>query len=825
MAKASPLQGDFSGGELTPLAYGHVGSEKYKKSAAKILNYVPVPQGGLVHRPGEYYVHNAKSGLVAPRLEDFKYSTEQAYIIEFGGTGHLVGEGYARFFRNHGIIKAVDAAGAPNSAAWNSGFTYVVNDLVLVGGVTYRAINRGGGLNQNKPPATEPLYWYPFEDHIYEIGTPYPDAIFPEVEFAQSADVLYAAHKTYPPIKIVRYSHTDWRISGITFLDGPYLNVNATTNKIGASAATGTVTVTADSTAGINNDVGFVVTDVGRYIRIKNGATWAYGIILSRTSSTVISVLVLLGDFPLLAAKTVSWRLGVWSYTTGFPAAVSFHEDRLFFGGATAFPQRVDGSMTGDYENFTPSSATDGSVANNHAVAYTLSSNDVNSIHWHRSHDKGLVAGTPGGEWVIRPASTGEALSPTNVNAKQVTAHGSAKISPILVGSSIMFAQGSRKRLRAFGYDAQKEKFESPDSTLGFEHLLKYGITKLIRQREPFGIIWAISADGRLIGCSHTEDLSALSVAGHQHILGGKGYLDIGIAKVKSGACIPVADGSREELWLCVERDINGVTQRQIGYLTKFFDETDPQRNAFFVDAGLTYDSPLNIVSFIGTSPVEVFYTAHGLVTGDKVRINTSFELSELDDKVKTVTRIDANNFSIDGVDGGLIQNNLYGAQIRKLVTVISGLGHLEGQEVAILTDGSVHPSKTVLSASITLDYGAALVHIGLQRNADGQLLRLEAGSQDGTALGKKRRSHETGILVHRSLNLLLGMGFDEMDRVIFRSPSNAMSQAPPLYSGIITENIEADYDTENLISWRQDQPLPSTILAIMPQVSTQDKG
>lgn len=826
MAKASPLQGDFSGGEITPLAYGHVGSEKYRKSAGKLLNYVPIPQGAALHRSGSYYVNNAKNSFLPPRLHDFKYSTEQAYILELSDSSYTIGWGSARFYRNHGIIKAVDASGNPNSAAWNSGTTYPINALVLYGGVTYRAANLGVGLNQNKIPSAEPLFWHPFENHIYEILTPFPGLYVKETEFAQSADVLYFAHEYLPPGKFLRYSHTDWRLQAINFIDGPYLNINGTTTQITVTGPTlGVYLFEANFVNGINNDTGFQTTDVGRKIRIKNGTTWASGYITNRINTLKVEVALVIGTFP--AAATKDWRLGLWSATTGYPSSVAFHEDRLFYGGTRTYQQRVDGSMTGDYENFTPSEASTGSTeATNLAVAYTLNSNDVNKIHWMRSHEKGLVAGTPGGEWVVRPASTGESLNNKNVNAKQVTNYGSARISPLLVGSSVVFVQGSKRRLRALTHQIETtDKFVAPDFTLGFEHLLKKGVVKLIRQREPFEIIWAILEDGRIIGCSHSEDLTSLNVAGSQHILGGLGYLGVSNAKVKDGACIPVADGSREEVWLCVEREVNGVIVRQIEYFNKFFDEEDNQRDAFFLDAGLTYDNPLNVVSFINNDPVEVFYTAHGLITGDKVRINTDFELSELDDKIFTVTRIDADNFSIDGVDGGLIQNNLYGAEIRKLVTVIGGLGHLEGQEVGVLTDGSVHPNRIVSGGEITLEYGAALVHVGYKRNADGQLLRQEAGSQDGTALGKKRRTHETGILVHRSLNLLLGMNFEKMDRVIFRATDDPMTEAPPLYSGIITENIEADYDTENLISWRQDQPLPSTILAVMPQVFTQDKG
>ncbi|MDX7047619.1 hypothetical protein SJZ88_22620, partial [Enterobacter hormaechei] len=43
-----------------------------------------------------------------------------------------------------------------------------------------------------------------------------------------------------------------------------------------------------------------------------------------------------------------------------------------------------------------------------------------------------------------------------------------------------------------------------------------------------------------------------------------------------------------------------------------------------------------------------------------------------------------------------------------------SGLSHLEGQTVNILSDASVEPQKTVTGGAVTLESPGAVVHIGL---------------------------------------------------------------------------------------------------------------
>jgi hypothetical protein len=45
-----------------------------------------------------------------------------------------------------------------------------------------------------------------------------------------------------------------------------------------------------------------------------------------------------------------------------------------------------------------------------------------------------------------------------------------------------------------------------------------------------------------------------------------------------------------------------------------------------------------------------------------------------------------------------------------------------------------------------------------------------------------------------------------------------------PLFTGDRSTEWEGDYTTDNTPCWRFDQPLPGTILAIMPQQMTQDR-
>ena len=108
---------------------------------------------------------------------------------------------------------------------------------------------------------------------------------------------------------------------------------------------------------------------MGRCIRIKVGSTWGWGTITARASTTSITVSVQSAMGGTTASSV--WRLGVWGTANGYPRAVAFHQDRLFWAGCAQYPNRLDGSNTSDYENFAPS-GTDGTVVDSNAVSFSL---------------------------------------------------------------------------------------------------------------------------------------------------------------------------------------------------------------------------------------------------------------------------------------------------------------------------------------------------------------------------------------------------------------------------------------------------------------------
>ena len=86
---------------------------------------------------------------------------------------------------------------------------------------------------------------------------------------------------------------------------------------------------------------------------------------------------------------------------------------------------------------------------------------------------------------------------------------------------------------------------------------------------------------------------------------------------------------------------------------------TSNQVNDFTVVEGPSYVRKMSgktlstaITTATQTNPVQITSTAHGFETGDKVAIFDVVGMPQINDTLFTVTRVDANNFTLDGEDG-----------------------------------------------------------------------------------------------------------------------------------------------------------------------------
>ena len=836
MAAASISQQSFNAGELSPLVFARADVAKYKNGMARSKNGYGLVQGGWTRRSGTHYAAPTKANGVA-RLARFEFSTTQAYQIEFGNL-------YARFYMNNGPIleSAVTISGATAAnpvviTATSHGFSNG-DDVEIAGVVGMTQLNGRRFTVANKTTHTFELYdtdtvtsvnglaYTAYASagtaaRVYTVTTTYAAADVPYLKLTQSADTIYITHPSYPPRKLTRTAHASWTITTITFLDGPYLPTNTTTTTITPSGTTGAgITLTASAA------VFTPVSDVGRLVRIKHSTTWGYAVITAVASTTSATATV----SSAFGATTGSadWRLGVWSIGTGYPGAVCFYEDRLAFGGSTSYPQRIDLSKSSDYENMAPTDAA-GVVAADAAIAITLNASDVNVIRWLQDDEKGLLVGTVGGEWIVRPATTSEAMSSTNIAAKRSTTYGSANAAPLRAGKATLYLQRAGRKLRELAYVYQDDGFRAPDMTVLSEHITYGGVKQIDYQQETQSIVWATRNDGILLSFIYERDQEVLGW--HWHELGG--FSDSAQeqpAEVEWVSCNPAPDGTRDEAWVIVKRYINGATRRYVEYIGTAWERGDAQSDAFYVGSCLTLNNTVaqTLTPGAGATVADtanVVFTAGGsvFVAGDVNRY-IHYDYTDANGDTQRASAIITEYTSGTAVKATILNawpslTLIASAGWRMSVTTVSGLWHLEGQSVSIFADGATLPATTVANGAVTLAYAASKVAVGLGFNSDGQLMRPEPGAPDGSSQGKLRRISGVNFRLHDTGSIKIGRDFDNLTRQTFRTSSDPAGVAPPLFSGDKFWEWEGDYDRDGYVCWRIDQPEPCTVLAAMPRI------
>lgn len=841
-----------------------------KNGVALCQRFIPTIQGGMTRCPGTYYIGNAKTisdpadkAAYSPRLVSFEFSTTQAYIIEFGesyirfwkdraqltlnGSAYEISSSYQwedlfdlNFFQSNDVLFITHPSYRQAKLVRNGETSWSLQDLVTTNGPfseefdlgsasRLRTLNRFGTTKTGTPSEV-----YTPISAVSSVatasGTQYRVTTSNQHFLKEGEPVCIdsVAGSGQLPIDInnntiTRY-HSAQSVGSTTF----YVTAPSGTAS-GSYASAGTV-----YWAAFKDISPFGSNQILRFFAPANGTVDSYGTIGSiahagRVYAYGVMVGTESGDYLSLNRL----RIGFWVGTSGFPATATIHEGRLCFYGTPADPTRLDASVVNDYENFEPSPLDNTGPDDSNAISFPLASNGVNAGIWLASDERGLIAGSAGQEWVVRPSVLSEALTPTNVSAKPATKWGSSNVAPNVIGKAVLFVQRAGRKLMEFQYFFDVDGFRVEDLTVLSEHMTLSGIKQMAHQKVPQSINWALRNDGLLTGVTYDRDGNNVKAAWHRHPIGGVSNASGDAAVVESIAVIPSPDGTSEEIYLLVRRWVNGGIVFHIEYMTQIFDASMEVQDAFFVDGGLTYDSPLTItaVGSAATDRVQVTSGSHSLSNGNSIRLSGIVGLPALNDARYIVASAATNTFQIlDTGSAAISWNSVSGTgsyayvsngEVRKYVSTVSGMGHLQGETLVALVDGEPVSSVTIAGSAATFSTDFVTAHIGYSFKSRIQTLRFEAGAADGTSQGKIQRHHRMGLLLDRQgKGLKMGRDFDNLADIPLEDPIDL-----PLFSGFKSQPFEGDYSLDARVCIEQEVPLPSTILAVLPRMDTEDGG
>jgi hypothetical protein len=633
---------------------------------------------------------------------------------------------------------------------------------------------------------------------IYELSTDYTEDEIYDIKYAQRGDLLYMVHPNHPPAILTRSAATSWSIDDIEFVKSPFADQNSTSTTLTCSAATGSITVTASSAV-------FEAGHVGTTWQIIDGTTTGTFKITAFTSSTQVTATVV-DTVP--TAATDQWSEAAWSSVRGYPETINFHQNRMLLCCTEKDPQRGWASDIGVYDSFDIESTEDDT-----GFDFDLPSNEYNKILWTLSGEN-FTIGTSGSEFILTGGTNNSTLTPANRSVKKQTAYGSENGVALSFGSYQYFIQRTGRKLMEFAYKWEENQYSSGDMTILSDHITESGIKEFALRKNQDAIMFCVLNNGKI--AAFTRETTQNVVAWSRLETDGL---------FKSVCCLPRATGN-DDVVVIVERTINGSTTKYIEYFEQYIDED--QTMACFLDCSLSYDGyalteGITLTSTDTTGDVTLTSSA-SYFTSSQVGRNLKIVDSthNVIGKAKITGYVSATEvtatiireFADTSIDGGTWAVG---------VVTISGLDHLEGEDVSCLLDGSYNETTyTVTSGSITLPRDYCYVTIGLLKESTLKTMPLYEGSQAGTAVGKYSRSPYIAINMYKTLGITAGDDENQYE-VIERNATTPMGEAEPLVTDIERLPTGNEWEKQSQVTIKQPKPYPCNILGLVQFTDTEE--
>jgi hypothetical protein len=528
--------------------------------------------------------------------------------------------------------------------------------------------------------------------------------------------------------------------------------------------------------------------------------------------------------------------------STGFdlnPSAVAFAQQRLFLANDSLYQESIWGSELGAFSVFYPKTPSTDSTA----VAFRISGAKYNPVK-HIVPLSKLVVLTENSEFVINP--DGSSITPTNINILAQSYNGSSGLKPLVINDTCLYVQSKGSAVRDLSFEFNIDGFTGNEISIFANHLFEgYELLDWCYQKTPNSVVWAVRSDGVLLSMTYLKEQQVLAWAQH----------DTSDGLFKSVCSIPGL--TEDEVYVVVERDsvryVEKLSTRFINerkskvvteygtVKTKYYNDA---ASVPFLDHYLTYDGRNAVFSF--TIQVSS-YLGGGFTTEDTVTLTASASLFTTSDVGNEFHLYDSENnlirfqvttyVSATVVRATPIKNvpaEMQGQSTShwsRAVDVITGLWHLEGQDVAVQADGYVDANPlndsytviTVEDGSITLPTPRALVHVGLPYTSDMRSLEIDT-AQGETTIDKKTVINEVNMYVEKTRGLWAGAEEPEAgdykgDLTELKLRSTENYETAVLKTGP-TSTVIKSVSARGEVFIRQLDPAPATILSLHPSGS-----
>ena len=831
---SNTAQRSFRTGEVSPAHHARTDLAAYATGLRTARNVVVMPMGGVESRSGLEYRGTTKASAAA-RLVPCVFASDQAYVLEMGA-------GYFRFWLAGSLV----TFSAP--AAWVTSTAYIAGDLRSNGGTNYVCI-----LAHTSGASTEPgvggswaTYWYAQTGVILELPNPYGASDLDAVQWADaSATTRFFAHPSYPLRELIRLGATAWSFGVVTFSGADALTAPTNlvvTGAVGSDAEFTRYRVTA--VAGLleslpSNDDGWNKrpgpyssgnqTPITLTWDAVSGAT-AYRIYTSWSYQpwqfkVEVTATTYLDDFagsgfygqpPPLEDNAV----GDFDEATKYPGVVGIFQQRLMLSGQTGTPDAVYGSRSGSFRNFFPHVP----IQDDDALSWKQVGSRVNRVLHLAEADGRLVVFSEVAEGVAMGDSD-TIIRPGEINPRTFSFNGSASIPPLNINERLLFVQARQGLVR----DLLPTEYASTNLSLTATHLTRgYTIDAWCYQQTPHSTIWMVRSDGEVLSLTYQPETGVVGWAHHDTD-----------GTVESVACI--AESGRDTVYAIIARTIDGGAVRYVERMTN----RTPLNMATVVcvDAAITvtYSRPHSTLTLSAGSYAGGVHTFTATGSGGSGSF-TSADVGRTGcvSKAGTVYRFTISAYTSATIvtvqftiaNGILADSDAFTTGLWWYTSAI-GLAYLEGESVSVRLDGVVDasPNNAAYTAVTVTDgianfnqttaYASAI--IGLPFTVDVETLDLDA--TETSVRGKPFRVNAIGAWLEESGPFYAGnrapstdaIDTDLLGIVRLTDEDETVIATDTVFSGFTRNAIPAKWTKGGRIFLRQVDPVPLTVLALVP--------
>ena len=321
------------------------------------------------------------------------------------------------------------------------------------------------------------------------------------LQYAQRFGTMIFVHPDYKPKILYRdngvFKFIDY---GFTSSDGDN-NIDMPFMRFDDSENINITVVSSNNVTHFKTDTDFWTPEnVGGHLSLL-GKTW---LVTSYVDARDI-IAICNNGFTLPNAPVSDWAEAVFSPRRGWPTSITFHQDRLVFGGAKSWPGGVWMSCVGNHKSFNIGTGLD-----DQAIYITLVSGRRQHICTMVSADN-LQIFTSDGEWAI----SNKPLTPESVDIKMHTNIGCVSdryMPPQEMDGVTAFVSKNRRDIREMVLDDFGENYHANNLCALSEHIMKNPID--IAYNNTDKKLFVVMADGEM-AVLNRDSAHGISAWGH----------------------------------------------------------------------------------------------------------------------------------------------------------------------------------------------------------------------------------------------------------------------------------------------------------------------